>query len=78
MTNINDKEGFAIALKAAEEMVRATIELGGVLSGEHGIGLEKQAFIKLAINPGALKLMKGIKHLLDPNNILNPGKYWEE
>jgi glycolate oxidase len=78
LTNINDKEGFAMALKAAEEMVRATIELGGVLSGEHGIGLEKQAFIKLAINPGALKLMKGIKHLLDPNNILNPGKYWEE
>jgi glycolate oxidase len=78
LTNINDREGFAIALKAAEEMVKATIELGGVLSGEHGIGLEKQAFIKLAINPGALNLMKGIKHLLDPNNILNPGKYWEE
>jgi glycolate oxidase len=78
LTNINDREGFAIALKAAEEMVKATIELGGVLSGEHGIGLEKQAFIKLAINPGALKLMKGIKHLLDTNNILNPGKYWEE
>ena len=78
LTNINDKDGFAIALKAAEEMVRATIELGGVLSGEHGIGLEKQAFIKFAINPGALKMMKGIKHLLDPNNILNPGKYWEE
>jgi glycolate oxidase len=78
LTNINDREGFTIALKAAEEMVKATIELGGVLSGEHGIGLEKQAFIKLAINPGALNLMKGIKHLLDPNNILNPGKYWEE
>jgi glycolate oxidase len=78
LTNINDREKFAVALKAAEAMVKATIELGGVLSGEHGIGLEKQAFMKLAIDPVALRLMKDIKSLFDPNNIMNPGKYWGE
>jgi glycolate oxidase len=78
LTDINDKENFDLAMKAAGEMVKATLELGGVLSGEHGIGLEKQAFIKMALDPVALKLMKDIKHLFDPHNILNPGKYWEE
>ncbi len=78
LTDVNDKENFAKAMKAAEEMVRATLDLGGVLSGEHGIGLEKKVFMKLAMDPLALRIMKGIKHLLDPNNILNPGKFWEE
>ncbi len=48
---------------------------GGVLSGEHGIGLEKQRYMKKAMDPVALKLMKDIKHLFDPNGILNPGKF---
>ena len=51
--------------------------MGGVLSGEHGIGLEKQRFFKQAIDPKALDLMIQIKHLLDPNNILNPGKIFD-
>jgi glycolate oxidase len=78
LTDVNNKENFALAMKAAEEMVKATIDMGGVLSGEHGIGLEKQAFIKMAMDPVTLRMMKDIKHLFDPNNILNPGKYWEE
>jgi len=78
LTDVKDKDNFAKAIKCTEEMVEATIELGGVLSGEHGIGLEKKAFLKMAIDPGQLEMMKSIKKLLDPNNILNPGKFWEE
>lgn len=62
------------AEKAAEAVMRATIELGGSLSGEHGIGTTKATFLPLELNPQALELMKSIKALLDPRGILNPGK----
>ncbi len=48
--------------------------LGGTLSGEHGIGLTKLEFLPLEVAPVELALMRSIKKLLDPNNILNPGK----
>jgi glycolate oxidase len=78
LTDINDKENFARASQVVEEMIMSGLELNGVLSGEHGIGLEKQRFMRRAMDPIALKLMQDIKHLLDPHGILNPGKYWEE
>lgn len=78
LTDINDKENFTLASKVVEEMIMAGLELNGVLSGEHGIGLEKRRFMRRAMDPVAFKMMLDIKHLLDPNGILNPGKYWEE
>jgi glycolate oxidase len=77
-TDISKKEEFARAQKTMEEIFEAALSLGGVLSGEHGIGLEKQRFLKRAMDPIALNLMRKIKGILDPNNILNPGKIWEE
>ncbi len=77
-TDIRNKEEFARAQKAMEEIFEAALSLGGVLSGEHGIGLEKQRFLKKAMDPVALNLMRKIKTILDPNHILNPGKIWEE
>jgi glycolate oxidase len=77
-TDIRDKENFAKAQQTMEEIFGAALSLGGVLSGEHGIGLEKQRFLKKAMDPVALNLMRKIKGILDPNNILNPGKIWEE
>jgi len=77
-TDIRNKEEFARAQETMEEIFDAALSLGGVLSGEHGIGLEKQRFLKKAMDPVALDLMKKIKGILDPNNILNPGKIWEE
>ena len=53
------------------------MELGGVLSGEHGIGLEKQKFFNKVTNPVVVNMMKNIKELFDPNNIMNPGKIWD-
>ncbi|MFA5975432.1 MAG: FAD-binding oxidoreductase [Elusimicrobiota bacterium] len=47
---------------------------GGMVSGEHGIGLAKKEYLSEFVGPGAVTLMRGIKYLLDPNHILNPGK----
>jgi FAD/FMN-containing dehydrogenase len=59
-------------------VIEIALNLGGVLSGEHGIGLEKQRFLKKAMDPLAIEIMKQIKDLLDPKHTLNPGKIWEE
>jgi glycolate oxidase len=77
-TDVSKKEEFERAQAAMGEIFEAALSLGGVLSGEHGIGLEKQRFLKKAMDPVALNLMIKIKGILDPNHILNPGKIWEE
>jgi len=59
---------------AVEEIFRATIELGGTLSGEHGIGFAKVKFIPLEFTSSDIDVMRRIKLTLDPNKILNPGK----
>lgn len=59
---------------ASAELFQLTIDLGGTLTGEHGIGLQKAAFMNLEHDPASMDVMRGIKKLLDPNNILNPGK----
>jgi glycolate oxidase len=76
-TDIRNKEEFARAEETMGEIFKAAMALGGVLSGEHGIGLEKQRFLKEAMDPRAIEIMKGIKKILDPHSILNPGKIWE-
>ena len=77
LTDINNKEHYERALKAMDEIIEGALELGGVLSGEHGIGLEKQKFLKRQLEPVVIDMMKNIKRLFDPNNIMNPGKIWE-
>jgi glycolate oxidase len=59
---------------ALETVMRTTLELGGSISGEHGIGTSKAAFLPLEVSEVSLELMKRIKGLLDPNGVLNPGK----
>jgi glycolate oxidase len=59
------------------DIFEAALELGGTLSGEHGIGLEKQRLLSKALDPRAIDIMKRIKGVLDPNNIMNPDKIWE-
>ncbi len=57
-----------------EKIFRLTCSLGGSLTGEHGIGLAKAPYMDLEHDTEAMNLMRGIKRLVDPNNILNPGK----
>ncbi|WP_024788325.1 MULTISPECIES: FAD-binding oxidoreductase [unclassified Lebetimonas] len=60
--------------KAVEEIFKLVISLEGTLSGEHGIGLSKAPFMKLAFSAAEMNLFKRIKNAFDPNGILNPGK----
>lgn len=62
------------AHQVIREVFRAALDLGGTMSGEHGVGLSKAPFIELELTPDQIAAMKAIKHALDPNNILNPGK----
>lgn len=63
---------------AIEEIFKLTIRLGGTLSGEHGVGLTKAPYIDLELDQVTIEVMKKIKKVLDPNNILNPGKIFKE
>ncbi len=62
------------AQEAVVEIFQTVLDLGGTLSGEHGVGLTKAPFLSLELDPVSLALMKKIKDLFDPNHILNPGK----
>jgi glycolate oxidase len=53
------------------------VDLGGTISGEHGVGYAKAPFFDLAITQPAIELMKTIKRAMDPNGVLNPGKVFE-
>ena len=71
LSDEKEKENFE---KVKEELFKLAIELGGSLSGEHGIGSEKKPYLDFALQDTALKYMKEIKKLFDPNNIMNPDK----
>ncbi len=65
-----------------EQMVREefalSLELGGTLSGEHGVGASKRLYIEKALGPVSIEVQKRIKQALDPTNILNPGKIFPD
>jgi len=69
-----DDEALTRGHKAIEEIFELVVEMGGTLSGEHGIGLSKAPFMDIAFNAQERQLFKDIKKAFDPNNILNPGK----
>ena len=60
--------------KCIEEIFQLIVDMGGTLSGEHGIGTSKAPFMGIAFNDEEIQLFKNIKKAFDPNNILNPGK----
>jgi glycolate oxidase len=75
MTDLRDKEEMVRIDKALEEMYEAAIAMGGTLSGEHGIGIAKKRFMAMEFSESAIEIMRGIKKVFDPNNILNPGSF---
>lgn len=74
MYDRSDAEESRRVTEAVDEIFRLTCELGGTLTGEHGIGLAKAPYMTLEHDATALELMRSLKRLLDPDNILNPGK----
>ncbi len=74
VTDKNNKKEMEDGHKAIEEIFQLVVDMGGTLSGEHGIGLSKAPFMHIAFNEAELELFKNIKKAFDPNNILNPHK----
>ena len=59
------------------ELYRCVVDLGGTISGEHGIGRKRTKYLSLALSADETEAMKAIKRALDPNNVLNPGVIFE-
>ncbi|MFP4331970.1 MAG: FAD-linked oxidase C-terminal domain-containing protein [Campylobacterales bacterium] len=74
MVDRDDPKSVEIGHEAIEEIFKITVDMGGTLSGEHGIGLSKAPFMNLAFSEAEIELFRSIKKAFDPNNILNPGK----
>lgn len=73
-----DKEEMRRVEQAVGEIFEAAVELGGTLSGEHGIGTLKAPFMEMELGAAGVEMMKRIKQSWDPKNILNPGKIFPE
>jgi D-lactate dehydrogenase len=74
LVNPDDPEELKRAEACLDEVFTLVLRLDGTLSGEHGVGTEKRAFVPREIDAPTLALMKDLKRVFDPDNILNPGK----
>jgi len=71
---IADDQWEALVPAVTEEMYRLTLSLGGMITGEHGIGATRRRYLPLALDDIQIDIMRQIKAVFDPNHILNPGK----
>ncbi len=74
MCSREDPASIERARKCVAETFKLAVDLGGTISGEHGIGYVKAPYLSYAIDKPTLEVMKAIKNVFDPNGILNPGK----
>ncbi len=77
MLQDNEEETRRRGADTVRQIFEKAVELGGTISGEHGIGYAKAPFFDLAVTPPTMELMKTIKRAMDPNGVLNPGKVFE-
>jgi len=71
-----DPQQQATVEKMVEELFALALDLGGTLSGEHGVGILKRPYLEQALGPVSISLQRRIKQALDPQNLFNPGKIW--
>lgn len=74
MTDARDHEEIERVEQAFEEIFAAAIDLGGTITGEHGVGIVKAPYLEWKVGAAGMEVMKGIKRAFDPHNLLNPGK----
>jgi len=77
LTDERDRDEIHRVEKAFEEIFLSAIDLGGTITGEHGVGLSKKRFLEKVAGPAGVEVMKKIKQVLDPNNVLNAGKIFD-
>ncbi len=70
----DDSPEYARVINLCEDIMRACIELGGTITGEHGIGLEKREYLKWMFGDDDIAAMKRVKAVFDPEGVLNPDK----
>lgn len=75
--NMPEAEFEKVLLEVFDDLYAHAKEVGGLVSGEHGIGFAKKGYMKEVLGERQIQLMRGIKAVFDPNNILNPGKVVE-
>jgi glycolate oxidase len=71
---VPDERWRALVPTLSEELYRLTLSLGGTITGEHGIGATRPRYLPMALDETQIELMRRIKEIFDPNQILNPGK----
>jgi glycolate oxidase len=69
-----DEDQFRRAVAASDEIIKFCIEMGGAITGEHGIGMEKDRLMPLLFSDAELELMRRVRHAFNPDGLLNPGK----
>ena len=77
LTNERDTEEMHRVEQAMKEIFAYALELGGTITGEHGVGLAKKPFLRGQLGNASYGLLKKIKRTLDPDNLLNPGKVFD-
>jgi len=78
MTDDNASQEREKGLAARKALFKRVLQINGTLSGEHGVGISKSDFIELELAPCSINIMRSLKTLFDPKNILNPGKIFPE
>ena len=74
LIDLNDPDEVKVAKAFSERLVERALTMDGTCTGEHGVGQGKMKYLLAEYGPEALAAMRAIKHALDPDNILNPGK----
>ena len=74
MYDPRDTKQFEKAITASEEIIRYCLELGGALTGEHGVGMEKSELMPLSFSDADFDLMRRLHDAFNPDSSLNPGK----
>jgi glycolate oxidase len=77
LTNEKNPQEMQRVEHAFEEIFKKAVELGGTITGEHGVGLAKKRHLHLVAKGPAIEVMRRIKKAFDPDNILNPGKIFD-
>ncbi|WIY07256.1 FAD-linked oxidase C-terminal domain-containing protein [Amycolatopsis mongoliensis] len=78
VTPAGDESARKNAQAAFEDIISDALDLGGTVTGEHGVGLLKQPGLARELGDGVLAMHRAVKHALDPHHILNPGKVFPE